>query len=223
MTDYSAVGKKSRNKGGRFERETAKILSKWWGHEFHRVPASGGLHWGASNNVAGDIVVPLEANFPFVIECKNREDWTIENLFLNNKELKNWWAQVVNDSEETGKIPLLIFTRNRAKNFVTMAYNEELVKEIENRKFPVMVSNITYTDEYKDVHCYKTFTTILDAIISFKPFEDKNEEYFSYYFKGDYNWKDSLVYETTTMEDAKQMDVEDSLDALVDSYLEGDV
>lgn len=189
---------------------------------FTAHPASGGLHWGSSNNVAGDIVVPNDANFPFVIECKNREEWTIENLFLNNKELKNWWAQVVGDSEETGKIPLLIYTRNRAKNFVTMAYNEKLIEEIERRKFPLMVSNIEFKDEYKDVHCYKTFTTTLEAITSFKPFGDKNEEYFLFYFK-DYNWKDSLVYETTVMDDAKQMDVEDSLDALVDSYLDGGI
>lgn len=222
MTDYSAVGKKSRNKGGRFERQMAKELTEWWGYEFNRVPASGGLHWASSNNVAGDIVVPSDANFPFVIECKNREDWTIENLFLNNKEIKNWWAQVVGDAKETKNTPLLIFTRNRAKNFVTMAYNEKLVNEIEKRGYPLMVSNITYVDDYKDTHCYKTFTTVLDAITSFKPYGSKDKDYFLFYFPSDYNWEDSLVYETTIMDDAKQMDAEDSLDALVNSYLGGE-
>lgn len=46
MTDYSAVGKKSRNKGGRFERQMAKELTEWWGYEFNRVPASGGASLG---------------------------------------------------------------------------------------------------------------------------------------------------------------------------------
>lgn len=38
MTDYSAVGRRSKNKGNRFELATAKELSKWWGHDFHRSP-----------------------------------------------------------------------------------------------------------------------------------------------------------------------------------------
>lgn len=224
MTDYSAVGRKSKSKGARFELETAKNLSKWWGHDFHRVPASGGLHWKGSNNVVGDIVAPIEAGFPFVVECKNREEWTIENLFLNNKEIKNWWAQVVGDAKESGKIPMLIFTRNRAKTFVMMAYNKDLIKEIEDRGYPLMVSNVEYVDGYKDTHCYKTFTTVLEAITSFKPRKSQGEEHLLHYFNPkEYDWqKSGLIRETKKMEEAKQLDVEESLDLLVNSYLEGE-
>lgn len=38
MTNRSAVGKKSKRKGSNFELATAKNLSKWWGHDFHRTP-----------------------------------------------------------------------------------------------------------------------------------------------------------------------------------------
>lgn len=217
MTDYQAVGKRSRNKGAEFERQTAKVLSKWWGFDFHRVPASGGLHWGSSNNVAGDIVVPPEAGFPFVVECKKREEWTIENLFLNNKDIKNWWGQVVGDSKETGKIPMLIFTRNRAKVFVTLPYNYGLIQEIESRGFPLMVSNIEYMDSYGDSHCYKTFTTLQECLLDFKPFHDKDKNYLKYYFKKEYDWeKASLIRETTKVKTAQALPETDTMQNLLD-------
>lgn len=218
MTNYSAVGKKSKRKGASFELETAKLLGKWWGFDFHRVPASGGLHWKGSNNVVGDIVAPLEADFPFVVECKKREEWTLENLFLNNKDIKNWWGQVVGDAKESNKIPMLVFTRNRAKTFVMLPFNPLLIDEIEKREFPLMVSNVEYKDSYGDTHCYKTFTTTIEAVTSFKPFKSKNESYFAFYFASSiYDWqKVSLVRETKKIETAQAMDEEDSLQSLLD-------
>lgn len=181
-------------------------------------PASGGLHWKGSNNVTGDIVAPLEAGFPFVVECKKREEWTIENLFLNNKDIKNWWGQVVGDSKESGKIPMLIFTRNRAKVFVTMPYNYGLIQEIENREFPLMVSNIEYKDEYGDTHCYKTFTTVQEAITSFKPFKDTDKNYIKFYFNPNtYDWqKASIIRETKKIETAQNMGESATMQDLLD-------
>lgn len=194
-----------------FELETAKNLSKWWGHDFHRSPASGGLHWAGSNNVAGDIVAPLEANFPFVVECKNREEWTLENLFLNNKDIKNWWAQVVGDAKETGKVPMLIYTRNHAKTFVTLPYNVPTIIDLELEEQSLMVSNITYEDEYGDIHTYKTFTTVLEAVTSITP------KTITERFTGDYKWQEiSLVRETKKIETAQNTDVEDSMNQMLD-------
>lgn len=212
----ASSGRGARVKGKNFERKIAKELTSWWGYEFNSSPASGALHWSSSNNVAGDLVVPLEANFPFVIECKKHEDWTIENLFLNNKDIKNWWAQVVGDAKEVHKTPILIFSRNRAKSFVTMPYNESLIKEIEKREFPLMVSNIEFEDNYKDTHCYKTFTTILEAIKSFYPIKDEAPDCFKYHFKN-YDWTESLVRETTSIKDAQSVTKEDSVEQMLDN------
>lgn len=210
----ASQGSGARVKGRNFERKTAKGLSEWWGFRFNSSPASGALHWSGDNNVAGDLVVPPSAGFPFVIECKKHEEWTIENLFLNNKDVKNWWAQVVSDALEVGKTPMLVYTRNRAKTFVTMAYNESLVKEIEEREFPCMVSNVEFKDEFDETHCYKTFTTLIEAITSFIPVSDKNKDCFKYHFKN-YDWRDQLVRETHKIEDAQQVEVMDSIDQMM--------
>lgn len=217
----ASTGRGSQNKGSQFERTIAKQLSSWWGYTFYRSPGSGSLHWSSSTNTGGDIVAPLEAGFPFVVECKNHEDWTIENLFLNNKEPKAWWKQVVSDALEYDKIPMLIFTRNRAKKFVTLPYNKELVKHIESREFPCMVSNIEFKDDYGDYHCYKTMTTILEAVTSFRPVKDKDTMYFKWYFRKDrYNWKDALIRETKKVQNARNIqdsDAEGSIDDLLDN------
>src|SRR5699024_11495112 len=68
------VRRRSKQKGNAYELKIAKELSKWWGGKFSRVPASGGLHWGSDQRVAGDIIPPVNSNFPFVVECKKRED-----------------------------------------------------------------------------------------------------------------------------------------------------
>lgn len=214
-------GSGAKNKGAIYERKIAKEFTKWWGFTFYRVPGSGSLHWSGSMNVGGDVTSSPEAGFNFVIECKNHEEWTIENLFLNNKEPKIWWKQVVGDALEYDKIPMLIFTRNRAKDFVTLPYNEELTQHIESREYPCMVSNIEYKDDYGDTHCYKTMTTILEAIMSFKPVRDDDTRYFKWYFKPDrYNWRDSLVRETKKVQRAREIQdtqAEESIENLLDN------
>lgn len=119
---------------------------------------------------------------------------------------------------------MLIFTRNRAKTFVMMAYNEDLIKEIEDRGYPLMVSNVEYVDGYKDTHCYKTFTTVLEAITSFKPRKSQGKNiYFIILTQKEYDWqKIWSCQRNKKMEEAKQLDVEESLDLLVNSYLEGE-
>lgn len=106
--------KNGRAKGQSFERVVAKILSTWWGEEFHRTPSSGGLHWKRDNRVTGDVVTPENSNFPFSIECKKVEGWNFEQLLKDTGEISNWWNQCFRDSNEVDKIPLLIFSKNRS-------------------------------------------------------------------------------------------------------------
>lgn len=116
----------SRSKGKRGERALAKVFSEWWGTEFTSTPLSGGFgtkkfrdDWNAS----GDLVTP-DDSFPFCVECKNAEGWHLEQLFTSPEcLLVKWWRQSVNETP-FGKIPLLVFKRNRHPWMFFMALDD---------------------------------------------------------------------------------------------------
>lgn len=115
-------GINGREKGAKFERTTAKDVSEWWDGDFHRTPGSGGLHWKKDNRVTGDITPGEKESktFPFSIECKKVEDWNFEQIIKGVGIVPDWWSQCVRDAESVGKIPLLIFTKNRSPVFYMM-------------------------------------------------------------------------------------------------------
>lgn len=177
----------SKTKGSTYELKIAKSLSAWWGHEFNRTPASGGLRWGAENNVAGDIVTPPTAMFPFVVECKKREGWTLENLFLNNTEIKEWWHQVVDDCERVGKTPILIFSRNRANDYIAVPYQEKALEMFEgNSNEPTMKTAIAFEDSLGDTHRFKVIVTTLSNLESNSPDKIK-----ALYSEDNFDWRDA--------------------------------
>lgn len=109
-----------RNKGATFERKIAKQVSVWTGVEFKRTPMSGG--W----NKSGDIT-PKDPkamiDFPFSIECKNQECWSVP-AFFGCRKWKNapkaisaWWKQCEDDSVKHKKIPVLVFTQSNQPVF----------------------------------------------------------------------------------------------------------
>lgn len=110
------MGKASRDKGQRGEREAAKMLGEWWGSEFTRTPSSGGFKTKKFRNdwnAEGDIVTPDET-FPFCVECKWQENWTMMQLLTSDVcDPWQWWEQTVKQTMGTNKIPLLIFKKNR--------------------------------------------------------------------------------------------------------------
>jgi len=110
------MGKMSRNKGNNFERDIAKELATWWYGEagiLRRVPMSGG--WDAAQ--LGDVMIPpayirVVPDFPFYVECRNREGWDLSELFDDVVgQLKKWWVESSAKATRIGKIPLLIFSR----------------------------------------------------------------------------------------------------------------
>lgn len=107
----------SRAKGANFERDIAKFLSDWWGVDFRRTPASGGLHWANDNRVSGDIVPPPNSDFPFSVECKKHEGWNFEQVIKGTGDVTSWWKQCTTDADEFSKVPLLIFSKNRSPVF----------------------------------------------------------------------------------------------------------
>lgn len=139
-------GINSRNKGSEYERKVAKSLSKWWGEPFQRTPMSGGLHWKNDNRVAGDIVTPNDSKFPFTIECKKRENWTIEQLIKETGDIEKWWGQVLNDCERSRMKPMLIFSKNFAPDYV-MVLESDFVAMTANLKLDVCYFIIRNSDK----------------------------------------------------------------------------
>lgn len=115
----SKIGKKSKSKGQRGERQVAKLLSEATGLEFSRTPLSGG--WASARtrdqvNAHGDLVCS-DPDFPWSVEVKNCEGWSFEQLLTAPKsQLHEYWHQTVTQTPE-GKRPLLVFTRNHAPWF----------------------------------------------------------------------------------------------------------
>ena len=112
-----------RNKGATAERKLAKLFAAWWGSDFARTPLSGGFATAKFRedwNACGDLVTP-DKSFPFCVESKKVEGWTLEQMLTSNKTLiHKWWEQVVNETPP-GKIPMLVFTKNHAPLYVMMA------------------------------------------------------------------------------------------------------
>ena len=163
------MGRKSKNKGSAYELKIAKLMSLWWQEDFHRVPASGGLHWGADSRVAGDIVPPQDLDFPFVIECKKREEWTMDHILLDISQPKEWWAQVVNDARRVKKVPMLIFSRNRAKDFVMIPYAESFYSLLDLNHHDVVRTTVTIKNIREEVQKFDVIVTTMDNIKRIPP------------------------------------------------------
>ena len=86
-------------KGKRFERETAKMISRIFNVDCKRVPNSGGL------DIKGDIMSLTGIPARFNWECKNQE------------KLNIWKAleQSERDARGSRKDPIVVFTKNFTK------------------------------------------------------------------------------------------------------------
>lgn len=84
------MGKASRNKGQRGEREVAKLLSEWSGEKIERK-------LGAAREGGSDIEV-----WGYSIEVKRAERF----------RLSKWWEQACEQAEKEGNQPLLVYRRN---------------------------------------------------------------------------------------------------------------
>lgn len=128
----------SKQKGSEYERKIAKILSKYWGEDFHRTPMSGGLHWKDDNRVAGDIVTPPTSIYPWTTECKKRQEWGFDQLLKGTGEVEQWWKQALGDSVRVGLKPLVIFAKNFSPNYMMFEYEDAKVfaKELGMEELP---------------------------------------------------------------------------------------
>lgn len=114
--EHVALGVKpqinSKKKGNSFELVAAKFLRNWTGEDFQRTPGSGGLRWLEAARIAGDVVSPVNSEFPFVVECKSYKDFELKVNLRKDSKIYTFWAQVKADSERAGKEPILFCRRN---------------------------------------------------------------------------------------------------------------
>jgi hypothetical protein len=123
-------GINGRRKGNSAELEVARMVEFWWlqlsleqqaspdGHpcEFIRTPSSGG--WATRRvrgnyRVAGDIGTTSDS-WPFTVEVKRRERWTLRTLVKGQSSpVWSWWQQCATASEEESGIPMLWLRRNK--------------------------------------------------------------------------------------------------------------
>lgn len=159
----ASSGRGSRNKGSNYERAIAKKLTEFWGEgAFQRVPNSGGLHWGSDQRIAGDIIPPPEAQFPFVVECKKREGWTMDNVLLDNGQPREWWYQAVTDARRVKKTPMLIFSRNRAKDFVMLPF-DSLIYDLLRHDGGVMRTTVSYENVQGELQSFDVMVMTFEA------------------------------------------------------------
>lgn len=110
-------------KGSKGEREVSKLLLAWWEQyeptvgdkklRFVRTPLSGGWLHADGFNACGDIMTN-SLHFPFSVEVKRRETWSMKR-FLDGKPspVWSWWLQCQADARSARREPMLWFRQNR--------------------------------------------------------------------------------------------------------------
>jgi hypothetical protein len=112
MTNWSKVGKRSRRKGGTYERKICKLLTETTTVKFRRSPRSGALLRDGRVNgqfISGDLT--SESPFAYSIECKNRKILSLDSALKNvyTSPLAESWFQCVYDADIANKLPMLFF------------------------------------------------------------------------------------------------------------------
>lgn len=117
-----------KQKGAEGEREVVALLRQWWGAmepevEFARTPGSGG--WQGQNHrgeqlrgkfrMSGDVMT-TSPTFPFSVEVKRRENWTMGNLLAGKSgPVWDWWRQCQKAADESTPplVPMVWLRHNR--------------------------------------------------------------------------------------------------------------
>ena len=111
------LGRRSKNKGSSFERDTAKKFKGAYDAELVRTPQSGGFAKKSvkADEFRGDIV-PADENIELAlhIECKNSKTWS----------LPAWFKQAQSDCPK-GKIPVVVFHQHgTSKDYIALSLED---------------------------------------------------------------------------------------------------
>jgi hypothetical protein len=118
---------KGKRVGVAFEKKIIKRLGLWWAGDplsLYRSHGSGGrstlLHL-ESGLYSGDVIPVKDAAhpWPFSIEIKKSETFTLESILLSEKSLFfAFWKQCVGDAKRSKKIPVLVCGKNHREPLV---------------------------------------------------------------------------------------------------------
>lgn len=109
-----------------------RLLSQWWCGVSERTPAADLPFRTRSTSIVpveghwrgeGDILwrPDLEPVFPFALECKNQEKGAMDAILEAPAwPVWSWWDQTCTQAETAAAVPLLLFTRNRRKDYVML-------------------------------------------------------------------------------------------------------
>ena len=121
------MGKMSKRKGNSFELSVAKAMSEWLGFNVRRTPRSGAYGTEGVQSLTGDLM--FDFDFPYVVECKHRESWRLEDVFAGKGEVWEWWAKLSEEAKAASKQPMLIIKRNRVEPMVILPGQNSLAYE----------------------------------------------------------------------------------------------
>jgi hypothetical protein len=120
------MGAKSKQKGNRYERRCAKLLSEFTGINFRKVPASGGFNKFGGQVVAehvfsGDVICDKK-EFLFSVEAKNQKTFSFVAMLKSPDTAKftEWWRQCVEDAAKVDKLPMLIFKPDTQEDLIAL-------------------------------------------------------------------------------------------------------
>jgi hypothetical protein len=130
----------SKVKGNRNELEVTKLLSDWTGHEFTRVPMSGGLRWKNRMDICGDVInVDPGFSFPFSVEAKSYKNLGLPvglgRTLRSNSIIYRFFDQCSSDAKASNKIPLLIVRENQMpknQHYIFIGLTFDQIMRIEN-------------------------------------------------------------------------------------------
>jgi hypothetical protein len=128
----SQLGRMSRNKGARAEREVATKLSTDLGKQIKRK-------LGASREGGSDIEIDSNTYLDKGLVMHTHPGWSIEVKHHNTLSVAKWWEQTLAQSEIEERRPLLMFRSNRS-NWTCMYYFDGE---------PVMTDYETWLELYK--------------------------------------------------------------------------
>jgi hypothetical protein len=138
------VSVKGRRVGIAFEKKIIKRLGAWWADDpfsLYRSHGSGGRSTILSTDsglYSGDVipVKDVAQPWPFSVELKKSETFTLESILLSRKSLfYAFWKQCARDAARSKKIPLLICGKNHREPLVFF-YMKDFDRLMTSEKMP---------------------------------------------------------------------------------------
>lgn len=111
-----------RDKGNKAELEVARLIAPWWqqlepGALFIRTPLSGGWLSGRDSfDARGDLMVKGAPRFPWLLEVKRREAWSLQNVEDGlASPVWGWWRKACSDAIAAKRLPMLWARQNHGE------------------------------------------------------------------------------------------------------------